>query len=437
MTRRLSARRVAIDALVDVDGGARANEVVAARLAGSGLDGRDRAFVTELVYGTVRMRRACDWLVNRHVRVGQAPPRSGPSARGAARAASSAHGAARAASSAHGAARAASSAHGAARAASSAHGAARALDPPVRAGLRVGAYQLAFLGTPAHAAVAATVAEIDGSGRGLVNAVLRRVAEGLAAGPLRWPDLATELSYPDWIVDLFFADLGATDGRAALVQMDQPASATVRADGYIQDRASQLVAAHVGARAGERVLDMCAAPGGKATALASAGAMVVAVDIDAGRAARVGANAARLGLAGISVVVADGEHPPLAPASFDRVLVDAPCSGLGVLRRRPDARWRVRPDDLPRLAALQRRLLGSAADLLRPGGVLVYSVCTISRAETAGIDRWLAATRPDLVALPPPEASWRPAGRGALLFPHTEGTDGMFVLTLRSTGPRR
>jgi 16S rRNA (cytosine967-C5)-methyltransferase len=307
----------------------------------------------------------------------------------------------------------------------------------VRAALRVGAYQLAFLHTPAHAAVSATVAEVDGPGRRLVNAVLRRVAEGLAAGPLRWPDLATELSYPDWIVELFCADLGAADGRAALVQMDQAASATVRADGYIQDRASQLVAAHVGARAGERVLDLCAAPGGKATALASSGAMVVAVDIDAARATRLAANAAGLGLGGVSVVVADGEHPPLAPASFDRVLVDAPCSGLGVLRRRPDARWRVRPDDLPRLAALQRRLLNSAAGLLRPGGVLVYCVCTMTRVETAGIDRWLARAHCNLVALPPPKAPWRPAGRGAILFPHTEGTDGMFMLTLHATGQSR
>ena len=395
MSAATTARRVAIDALVDVDAGARANVVLPTRLAGSGLERRDRAFATELVYGTVRMRRACDWLLGPHVRGG--PP-----------------------------------AQGAARAGPPAQGAARALDAPVRAALRVGVYQLAFLGTPAHAAVSATVAEVDGPGRRLVNAVLRRVAEALAAGPPRWPDLATELSYPDWIVELLCADLGTTEGRAALAAMDQPASATVRSDGYIQDRASQLVGEQVGAKAGERVLDLCAAPGGKATALASAGAMVVAVDIDPVRASTVAANAAGLGLRSVSVVVADGGHPPLVSASFDRVLVDAPCSGLGVLRRRPDARWRVQPDDLPRLAALQRRLLASAADLVRPGGVLVYSVCTLTRVETAGIDQWLARTRPDLVPLSPPGPPWRPAGRGAVIFPHTEGTDGMFVLTLRS-----
>ncbi len=369
-----TARRVALDCLVAVDAGGRANVVVPQALDGTQLEERDRALVTELVYGVCRMRRACDWLVDRYVR--------GPT------------------------------------------------DAPVRAALRLGAYQLVWLRVPTHAAVAATVEEVTGPGRGLVNAVLRRVAADAERGVPHWPDPATELSYPDWIVARLAADLGPDRARAALEVMNTPATVTSRADGYIQDRGSQLVAAAVGARPGERVLDLCAAPGGKATAMAYDAGLVVAADIDPARAAVVAANAARLGV-GVCTVVADGTVPPWSPHTFDRVLVDAPCSGLGVLRRRPDARWRLQADDLPRLAQLQRRLLEAAMVLVRPGGILVYSVCTLSLIETAAIDRWLSTDHPQLRPLPPPGAPWETAGRGAQLLPQTEGTDGMYLLKLR------
>ena len=126
-----------------------------------------------------------------------------------------------------------------------------------------------------------------------------------------------------------------------------------------------------------------------------------------GRAAPrlVAANAARTGAEGVAVVVADGTRPPWRSGSFDRVLVDAPCSGLGTLRRRADLRWRVEPEAVERLAALQRRLLGAAADLVRPGGMLVYSVCTLTVAESTGVDGWLAAERPDLVPVDPPDGA--------------------------------
>src|SRR6202011_640643 len=101
---------------------------------------------------------------------------------------------------------------------------------------------------------------------------------------------------------------------------------------------------------------------------------------------------ARLGATNVCTVAGDGTRPPLRPAMFDRVLVDAPCSGLGGLRRRPDPRWRVRPQDVSDLAELQRRLLLAAADLVRPGGTLTYSVCTLTRAETTDIDAWLSAS---------------------------------------------
>jgi 16S rRNA (cytosine967-C5)-methyltransferase len=366
---------------VAIDGGARANVVVPDLLGAGQLEARDRGLVTELVYGTCRMQRACDWLADRHVR--------------------------------------------------------GRTDPTVRAALRLGVYQLAYLRVPRHAAVSATVEEVTGPGRSMVNAVLRRVADEVDAGPVRWPDPATQLSYPDWIVARLATDLGSVPARAAMETMNTAAEVTERADGYIQDLGSQMVAAHVGAAAGERILDLCAAPGGKATALAGAGdppALVVAGDLGVARSAVVAGNARQLGADNLAAVVADGLEAPWRPRSFDRVLVDAPCSGLGVLRRRPDARWRLHPDDIPRLAELQRRLVRAAIPLVRPGGLLVYSVCTVTRAETAGVDSWLTAEYPELRPVAPPAAPWVPAGRGGLLLPQAAGTDGMFILSLRVPG---
>jgi 16S rRNA (cytosine967-C5)-methyltransferase len=239
------------------------------------------------------------------------------------------------------------------------------------------------------------------------------------------------LSYPDWIVDWARQELGDADGIEALAAMNQAATVTRRADGYVQDRASQWVTVAVGAQPGERVLDLCAAPGGKATALAEAGAHVTAVDRRPHRAATVQENARTLGVppSDLAVVVADGRAAPFGPETFDRVLVDAPCSGLGVLRRRPDARWRVTPTDVTELADLQQALLTAAAALVRPGGRLVYSVCTLTEPETTDIDTWLADALPDLEAVAPPEP-WQPRGRGGWLLPQWEGTDGMYLLML-------
>ncbi len=373
-----SARGVALRALQRTAAGERANVVVPELLGASRLDQRDRHLVTELVYGTCRMQRACDWLADRHTR--------------------------------------------------------GRVDADVRAALRLGTYQLGWTRIPPHAAVSATVAEVRGPGRSLVNAVLRRVAGDVEKGIVTWPDRATELSYPDWVVDRLGRDLGREAATLALRTMNEPASATVRADGYTQDPASQMVTEHLRRwAAGGRVLDLCAAPGGKATGLAGDdGRLVVAADISAPRARVVQANARRLDARSVAPVVADGTEPPFEPGRFDLVLVDAPCSGLGVLRRRPDARWRVQPRDIERLSTLQRRLLASAAALVRPGGMLAYSVCTLTSAETAAIDRWAAGTMPAFHPLAPPGRPWQPAGRGALLLPQTAGTDGMFLLVLRA-----
>ena len=374
-----TARAVALEALLRIDEGAFANLVVPALLSRSGLPERDRGLVTELVYGTTRMRRSCDWMVDRFLY--------------------------------------------------------REVEPLVRAALRLGAYQLAFLATPPHAAVGETVETVPGRARGLVNAVLRKVA---AAGPPAWPDLATRLSYPDWIVARLTSDLGPERAVAALEQMNQAAAATERADGYVQDEASQEVARLVEVQPGERVADLCSAPGGKATLMAQAGpSLVAAGDLHRGRTGLVAGNARRLGREEVAVFVGDARRPPLRPAAFDRVLVDAPCTGLGVLRRRPDARWRVAEADVADLAALQRRLLAAAVTLLRPGGRLVFSVCTLTAEETLAVDGWLARRHPDLVPVAPPAEPWERAGRGALLLPQAVGSDGMFLLRLPLARPSR
>jgi 16S rRNA (cytosine967-C5)-methyltransferase len=362
----VAARRIALDTLVRVERDrSYVNLALAAALDRSGLDRRDRALVTDLVSGATRMRRACDHLVDRFL---SSPP---PDA--------------------------------------------------ARAALRIGAYQLEFGRVPPHAAVGPTVGATPARYRSLVNAVLRKVA----SNDVIWPDDATRLSYPDWIVERLRADLGADDALAALARMDEAPEVTTREDGYVQDRASQWVVASLAAGAGDVVADLCAAPGGKATAMARAGARVVALDRRPPRVGLVAENANRLSLREqILPVTGDGTMPPLRPAAFDHVLVDAPCSGLGVLRRRADARWRVTPDAVERLAAIQRELLDEAVTLVRPGGTLTYSVCTLTRAETIDVADGLA-TRHDLVALESPGEPWRPWGSGALLLPQTADTDGM------------
>jgi 16S rRNA (cytosine967-C5)-methyltransferase len=279
--------------------------------------------------------------------------------------------------------------------------------------------------------VSATVAAVaDRKVRGFVNAVLRKVADHPVAEE-QWPSDAVRLSYPDWLAERMSADLGPAPAAAAMAAMDEPARATERADGYVQDQASQWVAELVGAEPGERVADLCAAPGGKATAMAAAGAGVVAVDLRPARVGLVRGNADRLGRP-VQLVVADAGAPPLRAARFDRVLLDAPCSGLGTLRRRADARWRIDEEAVDRLAGLQRRLLAAAATLVRPGGRLVYSVCTLTEAEGPAV----AATL-DWEPEPPPGAPWQPWGSGALLLPQTAGTDGMFLARWRRPAHER
>ena len=209
-----------------------ANLVLDGELRRSTLGEQDRRFVTQLVYGTTRMRRACDFLVERFI--------------------------------------------------------ARDIDPDVRTLLRLGAYQLHFLSTPDHAAVDATVALAPHKARGFVNVVLRRVA----TAPVQWPSDGIRLSYPDWLVNQLVADLGSDDAIAMLERMNLEPAVHERPDGYIQDPGSQWVCDAVDAQPGDVVLDSCAAPGGKSTLIAGTGATVIAADRRPSRARLIVDNAA-------------------------------------------------------------------------------------------------------------------------------------------------
>jgi 16S rRNA (cytosine967-C5)-methyltransferase len=343
------------------------------------------------------------------------------------------------------------------------------MDPPVRDVLRVGAYQLLRTRVAPHAAVSTTVdlaKHVAGPGAArFVNAVLRRVAErdgdlGLPADPL--DALAIETAHPRWIVDAFVDVLGdeapaalraddlrpevhlvARPGRITrddlLAQCDGEAGplspyavrlrggdpgdlAAVR-DGSagVQDEGSQYAALALPELLGpgsHDVLDLCAGPGGKTALLAGTlgSGRVVANELHPHRATLVAENVAAARGVPTAVVTGDARRGPWRPGSFDGVLLDAPCTGLGALRRRPEARWRRTPDDVAPLQALQRDLLAAAIEATRPGGYVVYVVCSPHRAETTdvvdaahGVER-LGDTQ---------------------LWPHHHGTDAMFVARLR------
>jgi 16S rRNA (cytosine967-C5)-methyltransferase len=328
-----------------------------------------------------------------------------------------------------------------------------ALDVPVRAALRLGAYELAYLdGVPPRASVneAVELVRAAGAGRatGLVNAVLRRVAEQirplLAALPEGAPEQAgLKHSYPDWIAETWWREWG-DESLELMRAQNEPAETAVRVVGtgearvvdriepewleqglvWPQSRGSQLAGLAVGAQAGERVLDLCAAPGGKATQLAERAAEVVAVELHPGRARELEENARRLGAHNISVVNADARELPAELTGFDRVLVDAPCSGLGVLASRPDLRWRAQP-----LPELQLELLRVAAERVRPGGTVTYSVCTIAAAENEHV-----VEESGLEVEPLGEWSEYAHPRRPeflLTLPHRHHTSGFFIARLR------
>lgn len=366
------------------------------------------------------------------------------------------------------------------------------LQPPVLAVLRLGAYQLLRLRVPPHAAVASSVelvrAVAGARPAGLVNAVLRRAGERDWAG---WVDrltpqpgrdrLAFAHGYPAWVVDAYAAALGAADDDddelAAALAADRPVThlaalpgrvsrdALAAASGgeagpyspyavrltaggdparlpavtagaaRVQDEGSQLAAlgllwAADGSPTG-RWLDLCAGPGGKAALLASAGVPLLAAELQPHRARLVaGALAGTPG----RVVQADGRVGAWRDGAFDRVLLDAPCTGLGALRRRPELRWRRRADDADRLAGLQRELLHAALRATGPGGLLAYVTCSPHPAETTGVLAAVLPAYPDVEPLDTPRILGVPdcaRGLAAQLWAHRHGTDAMFIALLR------
>ena len=362
--------------------------------------------------------------------------------------------------------------------------AAERIDPPLIAALRLGVHQILFMdGVPDHAAVAESVelAKATGSrGHGFVNAVLRRTTrEGRrivdSLGESSPAEAALRHSHPEWVAAAWWDQPGSRDALALMRADNEPPESAVRVntirttrdevlselaaagvaarpvpslpeaivlddpydlhgseafrrgDLMPQSRASMLVARAAEPQAGERVLDLCAAPGAKTTHLAALmgdRGEIVAVEHDHRRAAELRANTARLGASSVKVVTGDASRAEHG-SGYDRVLVDPPCSDLGTLQSRPDVRWRKTPEQVQELRALQRRILEAGAAALRPGGRLVYSTCTISTPENEHqIEEFLAA-HPDFAAND---------GRFVQTLPHRDRTDGFFIASLDRHG---
>ncbi|MEH3088876.1 MAG: rRNA small subunit methyltransferase B [Microbacterium arborescens] len=445
------ARRVAFDVLRAVeDSDAYANLLLPQALRRAGLSAADAGLATELTYGTLRRRGTYDAIIE--------------------------------------------------------HASGRtidAIDPPVRDALRLGIHQLLSTRVASHAAVNESVELVRRSGAGgaagFANAVLRRVARDnpgdwlqRVADDARSDDerLGLRFSHPVWVIRAFrralaaegrgdeLEDLLAADNVSPSVTMtalpglaDIPADAArtpysplgfrlgggdpepvVRAaDGRVrvQDEGSQLAALALTrvrpAAPGERWLDLCAAPGGKTAVLAAealaAGASLEANEISPARAALV-----RTSVAGVPLSVPvseEGGRERAGRGRYDRILVDAPCTGLGALRRRPEARWRKTPADVPELSDLQRELLGAALDALAPGGVVAYVTCSPHLAETAVVVADVLRGRDDVdeldaravlrdVARSPLDLPEQADGSGrAQLWPHRHGTDAMSITLLQ------
>ena len=324
-----------------------------------------------------------------------------------------------------------------------------ALDDEVGDVLRVGVTELLYGRAPAHSVVDTAVESIKTGRRaraaGFINGVLRAVSRGEHdAHPVSDP----RLEYPDWLVRTLDRDWATEDVDAFLAASLGDANRQVRARpgiatstltpvegiagafdwldrgevpaGFIvQDAASVAVGNAVPLEPDDLVLDMAAAPGGKAIHLSDRGARVVAADR---HVRRVMSGLKRA--PGIPWVAADGAHPPFRRETFDHVLLDAPCSGLGTMRRRPEIRYRADEDTIKSMAKLQRVLLDAALGLVRPGGTVTYSVCTITPEETIEVVAGLPAN-------PPPSLPGRVWGNGVLLAPHLTGTDGMFISVVR------
>jgi 16S rRNA (cytosine967-C5)-methyltransferase len=294
------------------------------------------------------------------------------------------------------------------------------VDPQVRAALRLGAYQLGWLDQiPAHAAVSDSVELVRRAGKEravpFANAVMRKLAAGIRDVLAALPEGPLLHSYPDWIAEVWERDHGH---EAALALMRAQNGTVEHVHPGQISRASQIAALCVGE--GGRIVDLCAAPGGKTAMLR--GEEVVAVELNEGRARELAANLHARGRDDVRVVQADARQLP--ESGFDRALLDAPCSGLGVLSRRPDLRWRATP-----LPELQLELLRAAAERVRPGGTIVYSVCTTNTDENEAVVDASGLEVDPIDEFPDVRHPRRP--EFLLTLPHVHGTSGFFVARLR------
>ena len=340
--------------------------------------------------------------------------------------------------------------------------------------LRLGAAQLFVLKTPPHAAVGATVDLAPPAFKGLVNAVLRNLSR--EPPQLADPDrLAPSWLYARWRAaygeegarqiaamiaqepptDLSLKDAAQAEAQAAELEGQVLPGGSLRTERggdvtgwpgfdkggwWIQDAAAAIPVRLLDVQAGQTALDLCAAPGGKTLQLAATGASVTAVDRSAVRLKRVSENLTRTGLAA-EVVEADGAAWADG-RTFDAVLVDAPCSATGTFRRHPDVLWVARPSDIASLAAVQARLLDSAARRVKPGGVMVYCVCSLEPEEGEAQTEGFLARTADFALLPvtageggAPEQSLRPDGTLRILPPHMPGgLDGFYIARFRRAG---
>jgi 16S rRNA (cytosine967-C5)-methyltransferase len=434
-----AARRCAFRVVRRVfDEGAFTDRAFRAEVERAGLDARDRAFAQRLAYATVQRKATLDHVLRQ---LSSRPPEE--------------------------------------------------LDPPLRDALRIGVAQLLYLDSvPARAAVSETVElakEAGGGGFRLANAVMRRAARDAQGIVDRLdedsPEHAALLdSHPEWVARMWWDALGPDEARALMRRDNEPAESAVRAntlrttpealaaaipartrpapdlpEGLVieepydlhgsplfesgalmpQSRASMLVARVLDPQPGERVLDLCAAPGAKSThaaALMGGEGEVIAVEKHAGRAKAMAENCERLGATIVATRQADSREV-IEAAGFDRVLLDPPCSDLGTLQARPDVRWRKDAATVDRLVAEQEALLEAAAQQTRAGGTLVYSTCTISPRENEELMLAFIESHPDFAAddlsADYPAYAHARDGRFLQLLPHRHDTDGFFIARVR------
>jgi 16S rRNA (cytosine967-C5)-methyltransferase len=362
------------------------------------------------------------------------------------------------------------------------------IEDRVLAALRLGVYQLFFMRVPKHAAVGETVDALKAAGveraAGFVNAILRK-ASALAELPKPEGDevaqLEFETSHPAWLVKRWLRQFGPERARVMLTSDNEAPAVVLRANtakvsrdellaqlqdagvacrattlsplgvvlenpgrveelyGYaeglwqVQDEAAQLVGVFAQVPAGARVLDACAAPGGKACHLAQTND-VLAIDVHANKLPKIASEAKRLGLsARLKTQRVDASKPlPEELGEFDVVVVDAPCAGLGTLRRHPELRYRRQEKDLGPLAHLQREILEQCQQVVKPGGLLIYAVCSTDTMEGADQIEMFLRSHPDFTTEPPRGLEGLPTWQGHLrTLPGPEGLDGFFAARLR------